>query len=241
MLVSQSCPTLCDPMDCSLPGFSVMGIFQARRLEWIGHPLLQGFFQTQDPTCISCTAGRFFTIWATWVGRQLNTIAFNENTNGINWSVSGWLLPVLLNETGTSWSFCFTVSGIWWFPSWAELRWPPLRPHLKSITSRIPISEVLVVTTLTHAPGSPCSPQPRQHSGQSAAGRWGREAGRAESSAAGPPRGVQPCPPASWGLPRSHRRARPISPSFSSPWYGLPLWKTTTHQSGVWIQGLWGP
>ena len=32
--VAQSCPTLCDPMDCSLPGFSVLGIFQARVLEW---------------------------------------------------------------------------------------------------------------------------------------------------------------------------------------------------------------
>ena len=33
--VTQSCPTLCDPMDCSLPGFSVHGIFQARVLEWV--------------------------------------------------------------------------------------------------------------------------------------------------------------------------------------------------------------
>ena len=32
--VSQSCPTLSDPMDCSPPGFSVHGIFQARILEW---------------------------------------------------------------------------------------------------------------------------------------------------------------------------------------------------------------
>ena len=32
--VTQSCPTLCDPMDCSLPGSSVYGIFQARVLEW---------------------------------------------------------------------------------------------------------------------------------------------------------------------------------------------------------------
>ena len=31
---AQSCPTLCDTMDCSLPGFSVYGIFQARVLEW---------------------------------------------------------------------------------------------------------------------------------------------------------------------------------------------------------------
>ena len=33
--VAQSCPTLCDPMDCSLPGFSVHGIFQTRTLEWV--------------------------------------------------------------------------------------------------------------------------------------------------------------------------------------------------------------
>jgi len=32
--VAQSCPTLCDPMDCSLPDSSVHGIFQARVLEW---------------------------------------------------------------------------------------------------------------------------------------------------------------------------------------------------------------
>ena len=32
--VTQACPTLCDPMDCSLPGSSIHGIFQARVLEW---------------------------------------------------------------------------------------------------------------------------------------------------------------------------------------------------------------
>ena len=32
--VAQSCPTLSDPMDCSLPGSSIHGIFQARELEW---------------------------------------------------------------------------------------------------------------------------------------------------------------------------------------------------------------
>ena len=33
--VDQSCPTLCDPMDCSLPGSSVHGIFQETVLEWV--------------------------------------------------------------------------------------------------------------------------------------------------------------------------------------------------------------
>ena len=35
VLVTQSCPTLCDPMDCSLPGSSVHGILQTRILEWV--------------------------------------------------------------------------------------------------------------------------------------------------------------------------------------------------------------
>ena len=38
VLVVQSCPTLCDPMDCKLPGSSVHGILQARKLEWVAIP-----------------------------------------------------------------------------------------------------------------------------------------------------------------------------------------------------------
>ena len=38
VLVAQSCPTLCDPTDCSLPGSSVYGILQARILEWVAIP-----------------------------------------------------------------------------------------------------------------------------------------------------------------------------------------------------------
>ena len=38
ILCAQSCPTLCDPMDCSLPGPSVHGILQARILEWVATP-----------------------------------------------------------------------------------------------------------------------------------------------------------------------------------------------------------
>ena len=39
---AQSCPTLCDPMDCSLPGSSVHGILQARILEWVATPSSRG-------------------------------------------------------------------------------------------------------------------------------------------------------------------------------------------------------
>ena len=54
----------CDPNDYSLPGFSVYGNFQARILEWVAIPFSRGSFQTRDQTWVSCTAGRFFTIWA---------------------------------------------------------------------------------------------------------------------------------------------------------------------------------
>ena len=63
MLVAQSCPTLCDPMDLS--GFFVHGILQARILEWVAIPLSRGSSWPRNRTQISCTTGRFFTIWAT--------------------------------------------------------------------------------------------------------------------------------------------------------------------------------
>ena len=51
--VGQSCPTLCDPVDCSLPGFSIHGILRAR-ITGVGyHFLLQGIFPTQGRTRVS--------------------------------------------------------------------------------------------------------------------------------------------------------------------------------------------
>ena len=52
----QLCPTLCDPVDCGLPGFSLHGISQARILEGGCHFLLQGIFLTQDLTWVSCVS-----------------------------------------------------------------------------------------------------------------------------------------------------------------------------------------
>ena len=65
MLVAQSCPTLCDPMDCSPPGSSLYEIFQARILEWIAISFSRGPSQPRDRTQVSCIAGRCFTDWAT--------------------------------------------------------------------------------------------------------------------------------------------------------------------------------
>jgi len=42
VLIAQSCPTLCDPMDYGLPGSSVLAILQARILEWVAIPFSRG-------------------------------------------------------------------------------------------------------------------------------------------------------------------------------------------------------
>ena len=60
-LVAKSYPILWDPMDCSLPGFSVHGTLQARILVWVAISSPRGFSRPRERTCASCTAGRFFT------------------------------------------------------------------------------------------------------------------------------------------------------------------------------------
>ena len=64
-LVAQSRLTLCNSMDCSLPGSSVRGILQTRILEWVPMPSSRGSSQPRDWTQVSCIAGRFFTVWTT--------------------------------------------------------------------------------------------------------------------------------------------------------------------------------
>ena len=48
--VAQSCPTLCNPLACSLPGSSVSGILQARTLEWVAMPSPRGSSRPRDGT-----------------------------------------------------------------------------------------------------------------------------------------------------------------------------------------------
>ena len=71
---TQSCPTLCDPMDYSPPGFSVHGIFQARVLEWVAISFSRGSSWPRDQTWVSRIAGRRFTIWATREARHIKSL-----------------------------------------------------------------------------------------------------------------------------------------------------------------------
>ena len=72
--IAQLCLTLCNPMDYSPPGSSVHGIIQARILEWVAISFSRGSSQPRDQTWVSCTEGRFFTVWAT----RLTLISFSQ-------------------------------------------------------------------------------------------------------------------------------------------------------------------
>ena len=73
--VAQSCLTVCDPMDRSLPGSSAHGILQATVLEWAAISFSRGSFWPRDGTQASRIAGRYFTVWAT---RELCICSFSK-------------------------------------------------------------------------------------------------------------------------------------------------------------------
>ena len=82
VLVSRWCLTLCDPMDCSPPGSSIHGIFQAKILQWVAILYFRGCSQPRiNWAC--CIAGRFFTVLITreaqmdWVIKKKKKWALN--------------------------------------------------------------------------------------------------------------------------------------------------------------------
>ena len=93
-MVSHVWLTLCNPVDCSLPGSSVHGISKARILEWVAISYSKASTQPRDQTCISCIF---------WIGRwiiyhyttQKQIIAFTDAQIASCWPVrlsSIWLL-----------------------------------------------------------------------------------------------------------------------------------------------------
>ena len=68
VVCAQSCPTLCDPLNCSLPGSSIRGILQARIMEWVAISFSRGSSWPRDSTCISCSTcigNKILYHWAT--------------------------------------------------------------------------------------------------------------------------------------------------------------------------------
>ena len=106
--VAQSCLTLCDPMDCSLPGSSIHGIFQARKLEWVTISFSRRSSQPRDRTQVSCLVGRRFTIWATG-----EVTLGKERING-TWSWGGckWICKTAFVSQRIK--ICIIYSSEWW-------------------------------------------------------------------------------------------------------------------------------
>ena len=79
--VVQLCSTLCNPMDCSPPVFSVHGIFWARILEWFVIPFSRGSSRPRDWTwvsCISCIGKKILYHWATFITYSFDYSIFSE-------------------------------------------------------------------------------------------------------------------------------------------------------------------
>ena len=77
----QSCPTLCDLMECSLPGTPVHGILQARILKWMAMPSSRGSSQPRDRTCISYVSciGRWVLYHQCHLGSPHTSLCFPKS------------------------------------------------------------------------------------------------------------------------------------------------------------------
>ena len=97
--VAQSCPTLCDPMDCSLQCSSVHGIFQARVLEWVAISFSRGSSWPRDQTQVSRGAGRQFTVWAyplNYSSSTITSLILSGTLLDICWSFSCYYVCALI-------------------------------------------------------------------------------------------------------------------------------------------------
>ena len=72
--ITQSCPTLCDSMDCSLTTFLRPWDFPGKNLEWVALSFSRRSSWPRDCTQVSCIVGRRFTIWATSLVPRLTEI-----------------------------------------------------------------------------------------------------------------------------------------------------------------------
>ena len=92
--IVQLCWTLCDPMDCSLPGSSLHGILQARVLEWVAISFSRGSSWPRDRTLVSHIPGRRFNLCTT----REATLSLVKMTCKILWRQK--VLVLLINCKG---------------------------------------------------------------------------------------------------------------------------------------------
>ena len=107
--VTQSCPTLCDPMD-----YTVHGILQARILEWVAFPFSRRSSWPRNRSGVSCIAGGFFTKWAIrevdrWLKAQLYWESLTD-FNHISTSKCDWSLIKISHFHSLHTHFCCSVA-----------------------------------------------------------------------------------------------------------------------------------
>ena len=88
--VAQSCPTLGDPVECSLPGSSIHGILQARILERVAISFPRGSSRPRDQTRASCIAGRCFTLWTIREAQRLIQFSSVQSLSHVQFFVTPW-------------------------------------------------------------------------------------------------------------------------------------------------------
>ena len=84
---AQLCPTLCNPVDWSLPGSSVHGILQARLLEWVAIPFSRGSSRPKDRTHIPCISHTGRQILYHWQTREMDLICLKEKEAWTWWQL----------------------------------------------------------------------------------------------------------------------------------------------------------
>ena len=149
--VAQSCPTLCNPVDCSLPGSSVHGILQARILEWVAISFSRGSSRPRGQTQVFSIAGRHFNLWAT------------REAPGIHWDKT-----IIQQNTCTPMftAVLFTIAKTWKQPKhptteeWIKKMWSvssvaqsclTLCNPMNRNTPGLPVHHQLPRSTQTHA------------------------------------------------------------------------------------------
>ena len=144
--IAQSCPTLCDPMDCSLPGSSVHGILQARTLEWIAMLSFRRFSWPREQTLISsvsCIGRRVLSTSPTWEAHRTQVPSMKEQVSFVSsldetrtqgrrkmeqsW---GWLTAQLLQSSGSIW---WSWDGVCHFLSFWAYSFRSLNVHSSTI------------------------------------------------------------------------------------------------------------
>ena len=138
MLVIQSCPTLCHPLDCSPPGSSVHEIFQARILEWVAISFPRDVpTQGSNPSLLHC---RQILYWLSYKGSPKRCKEAKDKLEGQRWK-SHWPLTMTPERKRHCWTlwvgretYIFATSrqraARLWLATWA-----PLQPALTTETT----------------------------------------------------------------------------------------------------------